>query len=180
MARITLTDARRIMLRGRPWTFRLECTLNGSSKFWLATGRGRHEVVEVHFGAIGNKGTVRVKDWDYVEKTAPEKEAKGYVYVDTPFVRVRTVGVPPVAVVTTPSPVPPATPAVVIQPPVVMPIATPLVLPPGPWGKIVQVKQQASGQWVGLSPTGGVVMFLTRDGARTLMQDYLHIGIGGL
>ncbi len=89
MARLTLSDARSTMGRGRPWTFRLECTVGGRNAFWLATGRSRHEPVEIHYGAIGNKPQILVKDWAYVERKAPEKEAKGYVYVDTPFVKVQ-------------------------------------------------------------------------------------------
>jgi len=83
MARLTLSDARSTMGRGRPWTFRLECTTGGSNKFWLATGRGRNEPVEIHYGAIGSKGTILVKDWAYVEAKTPQKVAKGYDYADT-------------------------------------------------------------------------------------------------
>jgi len=94
MATLTLADARRTMGRGRPWTFRLEfygTTANGnpSQKFWLCTGRARNEPVEIHWGSIGAKAQIIVKDWDYVEKAAPEKIAKGYDYADTPFVRVQ-------------------------------------------------------------------------------------------
>jgi len=91
MARLTLADARRTMQRGRPWTFRLEMhdAAANSHKFWLCTGRGRNEPVEVHYGRVGGKATILVKDWDYVEAKAPEKEAKGYRYAATPFVRVR-------------------------------------------------------------------------------------------
>ncbi len=95
MAKLTLSDARRHMQNGRPWCFRLEfqqanpnVASGWSSKFWLATGRSRHEPVEIHYGAIGNQGQVIVKDWSYVEAKAPEKEAKGYVYTDTPYIRV--------------------------------------------------------------------------------------------
>jgi predicted DNA-binding WGR domain protein len=78
-----------MMQRGRPWTLRLELhdPSANSHKFWLATGRGRHEPVEIHYGRVGNKAQVIVKDWTYVEAKAPEKEAKGYSYVTTPFVR---------------------------------------------------------------------------------------------
>lgn len=89
MARLTLSDARSTMGRGRPWTFRLECTVGGRNAFWLATGRARNEPVEIHYGAIGNKPQILVKSWDYVERKTPEKIAKGYDYVDTPFVKVQ-------------------------------------------------------------------------------------------
>ena len=91
MAKLTLSDARRTMGRGRPWTFRLEFhdPAANSHKFWLCTGRGRHEPVEVHYGRVGGKPQVLVKDWLYVEAKAPEKEVKGYCYADTGFVRVR-------------------------------------------------------------------------------------------
>lgn len=91
---LTLSDARRLMHQGKPWCFRLEYTGltangNASDKFWLATGRGRHEPVEVRYGKVGTEGRVIVKDWMYVEGKAPEKVAKGYDYVSTPFVGVR-------------------------------------------------------------------------------------------
>jgi hypothetical protein len=89
MATLTLSDARSLMLKGKPWTFRMEHTSNGHNKFWLATGRKQGEPVEIHYGVIGSGGTILVKDWAYVERTAPEKEAKGYDYADTPFVRVQ-------------------------------------------------------------------------------------------
>jgi len=92
MAKLTLADARNTMSRGRPWTFRLEYSGltdagNPSHKFWLAAGRGRNEPVEIHHGKVGGKPQILVKDWAFVEAKTPEKEAKGYRYVDTPFVR---------------------------------------------------------------------------------------------
>lgn len=188
MACLTLTDARNLMLKGRPWTFRMECTLNGRSAAWLATGRGQNEPVEVHFGAIGAKPTILVKDWAYVEKTAPEKEAKGYVYVDTPFVRVQpsTIrGLTPAA----PSPVVPMTPAALspvvpmtTSPSPVVPMTTstqvvPMVAPmvvsklPGPWGLIAGLKPNG-GQWIGVDTNGGTVMSMSKAAARRLVQDH--------
>ena len=130
MARLTLTDARSVMLKGRPWTFRLECTTGGHNKFWLATGRGQNEPVEVHYGAIGAKAAILVKDWAYIEKTAPEKEAKGYTYVDTPFVRVQPSTIAGVQA----SPVIPMTPTsrtipMISASPVVPMVAKPSVVP---------------------------------------------------
>lgn len=91
MARLELSDARKLMQKGRPWTFRLECRdlTTNTNKFWLATGRGRNEPVEVRYGRNGSKGAVIIKDWAYVEAKAPAKIADGYDYVRTPFVRVR-------------------------------------------------------------------------------------------
>jgi len=91
MSILTVTDARNLMQRDRPWTFRLELhdPATNSHKFWLCTGRGRHEPVEVHYGRVGSKAQIIVKDWNYVEQKFPEKEAKGYLYADTPFVRVQ-------------------------------------------------------------------------------------------
>lgn len=90
MRRLTLTDARTKMQQTKPWTFRMECRTGGSNKFWMATGRGYNEPVEVIWGKIGHSPNgIRVKDWSYVENTAPLKENKGYIYVATPHVRVR-------------------------------------------------------------------------------------------
>ena len=110
MARLTLNEARRTMSRGRPWTFRLECTTGGRNAFWLCTGRGRNEPVEVHYGGIGNKPQVIVKDWGYVEAKTPEKVAKGYDYVDTKFVRMNPANFGGSPTTPKPAPVTPAAP----------------------------------------------------------------------
>ena len=91
MAKLTIADARTLMSRGRPWTFRMEVhdPNTNSHKFWLCTGRARKEPVEVHYGRVGNPSQIIVKDWNYVEQKTPEKIAKGYEYVDTPHVRVQ-------------------------------------------------------------------------------------------
>lgn len=96
MAYLTLYDAHRLAAKDRPWTFRMEYVgYNGanasgtSSKFWLATGRGLAEPVEIHYGALGSKGTILVKDFAYLAKKVKDKIRKGYLYADTPFVRVR-------------------------------------------------------------------------------------------
>lgn len=191
MARLTLTDARNLMLKGRPWTFRLEFQgpnpsnkTGWSTKFWLATGRGSHEPVEIHYGTIGGANpTIMVKDWSYVEAKAPEKEAKGYSYADTPFVRVQPstiAGASPAPVVAPPaSSVPqwPTTKPLPVQAP-----ALPLTgnTPPGPWGRIVSVQKQSDGTWAGLSSTGSKVLAMTKDGARNLVRDYPHITVSGL
>ena len=130
MARLTLTDARNVMLKGRPWTFRMECTTGGHNKFWLATGRGQNEPVEIHYGAIGAKAAILVKDWAYVEKNTPEKEAKGYIYVDTPFVRVQpsTIQASPVIPMTPSSRTIPMTPTSPVVPMVAKPPVVPVVV----------------------------------------------------
>jgi len=172
MANLTLTDARNLMLKGRPWTLRLEfqgmnpSNQSGvSSRFWLATGRAQHEPVEVHYGTVGGKPTILVKDWSYVEKRAPEKEAKGYTYADTPFVRVQ----PSTIVGAAPQPVSPKR------------APTPVVSSlPGPWARIVAVQKQADGTWWGLDNNGRRVLQMTKDGARNLVAGHQHITVVGL
>jgi hypothetical protein len=187
--RLTLTDARNLMLQGKPWTFRMEFTgpnpnnAGGfSSKFWLATGRARHEPVEIHYGSIGG-GTpmVLAKDWTYVETTAPEKEAKGYTYAATPFVRVRASTLNLAAAVANAAPPAPA-PAPVVAPPPPPPVvrAAPVSNLPGPWGRISAVQKLADGTWWGLDPSGGKVLQMTKDGARNLVRDHQHITVAGL
>jgi len=197
MARLNLTDARNLMLKSRPWTFRMEfqgpnpqVKSGWSNKFWLATGRAQNEPVEIHFGDIWapmNQRHILVKDWAYVERTAPEKVAKGYTYADTPFVRVQPSTIAGAAN-TQPPPPKPVAPAqvqapVAVQAPAVpkppsIPVGT--ILPPGPWGKIVAVLSIPGGNWVGLDAQGRKVMGLTKDGARRLVQDYPHIQVTGL
>ena len=186
MARLTLTDARSKMINGRPWTFRLEfqgpnsAVASGwSTKFWLATGRGRHEPVEIHYGVIGSTGSILVKDWDYVEKVAPEKEAKGYVYADTPFIRVRQATLDAATQVTIPTAAPVATiPTPVVTAPVVTaPILSSLT---GPWSRIVSVQKQPDGSWWGFDAQGSKVLGMPKDAARNLVKNHAHITVAGL
>jgi hypothetical protein len=196
MALLTLTDARNLMLKGKPWTFRMEfhgTTPNGnpSHKFWVATGRARHEPVEIHFGAVGAASNILIKDWDYVERAAPEKEAKGYTYITTPFVRVQQATIntwlasqgKPVSVPPTPvqpvAPQPPVQPAAPKPPTPVQP-AAPVSGLPGPWGRILSVQKQADGSWWGLDAAGAKVIPMTRNGAMNLVQSQPHISVLGL
>lgn len=181
---LTLQDARNLMLQGKAWTLRMEHTTQGHHKFWLATGRAIHEPVEVHFGAIGAKPTILVKDWNYVQRAAPEKQAKGYGYSPTPFVRVQPstialAATPPSA----PQPAIQSAPPVAAAPVVIPPAPIPVVVgpvPPGPWGRIMQVQKLADGTWAGLTSAGDKVMGLTKNGARNLVRDYPHIQVAGL
>lgn len=186
MAILTVHEARTLMLKGRPWTFRMEHT-NGHNKFWLATGRGLNEPVEIHYGAIGAKPTILVKDWPYVVRAVPDKLGKGYNYTDTPFVRVQPSTIALSAAPSVPQfpttkfiPVKPAVvPAAVAAPPVPTTVVVGQI-PPAPWGRIMQVQKQPDGTWAGLSSTGTKVMGLTKDGARNLVRDYSHIQVVGL
>lgn len=191
MDKLTLADARDRMQRGKPWTFRMEFQgpnpnnrSGWSTKFWLATGRGRNEPVEIHYGTI-NSGTpmVLVKDWDYVEAKAPEKEAKGYTYVATPFIRVRQSTINTFAAAQNrpqPSQAPTSTPAA--PQPTPAPVSSAPAVPslPGPWGRISTIHKLDDGTWWGLDTSGRKVVQLTKDGARNLVRDHQHISIAGL
>lgn len=181
MACLTIQDARRHMQNHRPWTFALNCTSNGSNKFWLATGRGRNEPVEIHFGAIGSTGHVLVKDWTYLERKVPEKIAKGYVYVDTPFIRVQDAvitafiqgGLP--AAQAAAQPAPPPNPVPATTKPVPMPGQ-----PAGPYSQILTILPHGNGIWYGLDAKGNKICSLTRQGAQDLVAAHPHITIQGL
>ena len=186
--KITLAEARTLMLQGKPWTLRMEFTgrnqNNGggfSSKFWLATGRARNEPVEIHYGVIGG-GTpiILAKNWDYVESTAPEKEGKGYVYVHTPFVRVRASTLNIIAATPAPPVVQAPAPPVVQAPAPPVAQVAPVSNLPGPWGRITTVQRQADGTWWGLNPQGGKVIWMTLNGARNLVRDHSNITVAGL
>jgi|APSaa5957512622_1039677.scaffolds.fasta_scaffold05605_10 predicted DNA-binding WGR domain protein len=199
MARLTLGEARNNVSRKRPWTFRMEFhdpTAN-SHKFWLATGRGRHEPVEVHYGRIGSKAQIIVKDWAYVEKKATEKFAKGYRYADTPFVRIQQstidahTGTKPVPTInsvraannqpplpTAPKPLPPQVRAAVAS--AVNTVLAPTVTSSGPYAKVASVKRIDKGTWHALDASGSKVLDLTPTGARDLVAEYDHIAVAGL
>lgn len=94
MAKITLQDAEMIAQRGRPWTIRLErvgtnpSNASGrSAKYWFATGRGIKEAVEIGYGALGAIPQYRLIDWPKLQGKVAEKLTKGYIYVNTPYIR---------------------------------------------------------------------------------------------
>jgi len=89
MANLTLSEAHTLMLRGRPWTFRLERydPVVNARKFWMATGRAYNEPVEVLYGHVGENPTILIKEWDSMKVLFHRKGH--YDYAATPFVRVR-------------------------------------------------------------------------------------------
>lgn len=94
MAKLTIADAEKIAAKGRPWTFRLEyrgsnpANQSGvSNKYWYATGRGLTEAVETGWGAIGSVPQHKLTDWPTLRDKVAEKLTEGYMYADTPFVR---------------------------------------------------------------------------------------------
>lgn len=120
MACLTITDARDIASRGRPWSIRLEYTGSNydnksgwSSKFWFATGRGLHEPVEIGWGKNGNKPQTQVTDFPTVEDRVSKKLAKGYDYTDAPYRRMSQAGLAKIGawVTTTPTAAPAPKPA---------------------------------------------------------------------
>lgn len=205
MALITFKQAEALATRGRPWTFKMQFqgldpnNLSGwSDKFWLATGRAKDEPVEIHFGATGSAGQIQVKDWAYVAAKVPEKEAKGYRFVDTPFVRVRQATIDahnaskgrqaPVAITGTgpfwaPAPTP-AAPAPVPAQPFAPPPPVGYYPDPAakdPYDRIATVgPDPAAGNWKALDVNGKLVMRLTASGARTLLQENPAIKVAGI
>ena len=182
---LTLSDARRIMQRGRPWTFCLEYHDPGanSHKFWLATGRARHEPVEVHYERVGGKHKILIKDWMYIETKAPEKVAKGYDYVPHQFVKVQASTIAAFnaknakrAPKSTPKPKPASQPSAATpkpQPSVPGTLA-------GPYAKVVGVSPRKAGIWHALDALGNKVLVLTKQGARDLVARNPNIQVVGL
>ena len=180
MATITFSDARHKALNGRPWTFKLQfsgfSSQGGkSNKFWRATGRGMREPVEVTYGAVGSEGTTIVKDWAYVARKAPEKEAKGYVVVFTPYVRIRQQTIDAFNAQKgqrTPQPLP-----------ATHPVPVPVRARPtqDPYERIVEVEPDTkTGNWNGYDANGKLVMRITKQGARQLLQLNPAIVVRGL
>lgn len=94
MAKLTIIDAEGIANRNRPWTIRLEYhgsnpnNASGvSDKYWYATGRGITEAVECGWGAVGAVPALQLIDWPELHKRVAEKQAKGYDWAETPFIR---------------------------------------------------------------------------------------------
>lgn len=94
MGKLTLNDAETIAGRGRPWTLRMEFTGTNSAnaggvsnKYWFATGRGLSEQVEIGWGALGSTPQYQLIDWTELRNRVADKLSKGYVYQDTPYIR---------------------------------------------------------------------------------------------
>lgn len=89
MARLTLGMVRDLASRERPWTIRLECVdpSTNTSKFWYATGRALHEMVECGWGRIGSKPQLKLVPFDKFDNKVDEKLNKGYDYADTSYIR---------------------------------------------------------------------------------------------
>lgn len=185
MATLQFADAERLSRNGRPWTFRLELhdpSIN-AHRFWLATGRSRNEPVEIHYGRVGNAPQILVKDWSYVTAKAPEKEGKGYDYVDTPFVRVRkaTIDAHLAKLKASGQPVPqptlPPKAAPVAPKPTPAPVAAPTPPPAAPatggnpYNRVATVKPAGGGQWVAMDASGRQLFAMPQAGAMKLVQD---------
>ncbi len=183
MATLHFADAERLSRQGKPWTFRLECTVNGRNAFWLATGRARNEPVEIHYGGIGNKPQIIVKDWDYVAAKTPEKTGKGYDYTNTPFVRVRQATIDDLArkrkAAGLPVPKPTPKPATPTPKPATPPPAAP-TKGGDPYSRVVQVCPTANGQWVAVDASGRQLFAMPKRGAMKLVQSTPAVTVGGL
>ncbi len=178
MACLYFADAQRLSLAGKPWCFRYvyHDAASNSHKFWLATGRGRNEVCEIHFGRIGAKAQILIKDWDYVATKAPEKEAKGYDAENTPYIRVRqsTIDASFGPTYTT-SPLPPATPVTPATPPAAAQVGS----TNDPYNRVVQVCPTTNGQWIAVDASGVQLFAMPKAGAMKLVQDGTAT-VGGL
>lgn len=195
MARLTLNDCEQIAGRTRPWTFRLEfhgTTPNGnpSAKFWYATGRGLAESVECAWGAIGGlPQQYQLIDWNELRNRVSEKLGKGYVYADTPFIRMSaanmaklTAGpaVPqPVVAPVAPVVAPPQVQTKPVAPVVMAPVkpAHPALVALGePWSLIRALRLNFDGKTLkgydALDEDGDVLLMLTKNQGLKAAQDY--------
>jgi len=89
-----LHEAEAIAEKKHPWSIRLEFTgvnvnnKNGvSDKYWYASGRGLSEAIEIGWGAVGRKPQTQLTTWAELRNRLPDKLAKGYIYVNYPYVR---------------------------------------------------------------------------------------------
>jgi hypothetical protein len=129
MARLTIIDAEGLAMRNRPWTIRLEYhgtnTANASGtshKYWYATGRGMNEMVECGWGAIGATPANQLIDWTDLKAKVVEKQTKGYVWADTPYIRMSAKSLASLTGVV----MAPPTPSTPTPPPAVVATVTPV------------------------------------------------------
>ena len=192
--KMTLQDAYGIASRNRPWSFRLEfvghngSNLSGtSSKFWQATGRGLNEPAEAGWGAIGNTPQTMLTDWQGVSDKVAEKLAKGYTYVDHPYIKMTPENLAKVLAGNVKSPVSVTfvAPAAPVPPPVITPMITKtsgtanklsLVLLGEPWSLIVKLRVQRNGLsvtgYLALDDTGDTLLTFDEQGGLDFAREH--------
>jgi len=186
MATLTIHTVSAIAAKGRPWTFRLECSdpSNNTSKFWYATGRGLNEAIECAWGRIGNTPQYKLIDWTELRAKVAEKLGKGYTYANTPYERMspgnlaKLTGTQPSLAPTSPPAVTAPIPVAVAPPPVIQaPVAsTPPVhvnpsLPP-PFGLIKWLKPAKGGAWDALDSNKDKLFGLPLTGGVQMLKDF--------
>jgi len=132
--------------RGIPWRVRLEMVdaRTNTDKFWECYALGSGQVT-LHFGRNGTEGQYQSTDRTYMYHMAEKKIAKGYRYV---------LGQPQVAAPVEPEPL------------------------EGPYALIRKVRPVRKGvggvieSWEALDAKGRLLLVLTPDGARHLLQFY--------
>ena len=186
MAKFTVADAERIAAKPKPWTIRLECHTGGCNKYWYATGRALHEAVECGWGAIGAIPQLKLITWTELRAKVIEKLGKGYLYADTPFVRMSPgslaqLGSQTPAVVVAPPVITVGTtvaPGVTVKSITVTPAPPQQVLPQqvpaslvalgAPYDMIVKLKMVRTGVkvtgYAAVDVNGGTVMEFSKDG----------------
>ena len=196
MARLTIIDAEGIAARSRPWTIRLEYhgvnhnNASGTSdKFWYATGRALHEQVEIGWGAIGAKPQLLLVSWQDLRTRVAEKQAKGYQWEDTGYVRMSPASmakiINPSAAMVAPKKTPvaapaPVTPVVAPTPVSMMPIppaANPALVKLGaPFSLISALKIIRDGVkllgYKALDAAGDELLEMTKTDGLKFAQDY--------
>lgn len=88
MPKVTLAHAESIAQKGRPWTIRLEVIRSfAANEYWYATGRSVTEAVEVGKGSLGQPPQYELIDWPTMRTQVASLLTDGFVWADTPFIR---------------------------------------------------------------------------------------------
>lgn len=187
MALITLSEAKNIAARRRPWSLRMEFVGSNpsnqsgqSAKYWFATGRGTNEAVETGHGALMAKATCHLVDFGTFEAKVAEKLQKGYDFVDANYRRMSPANLAKLGGATasaqpTPPPSNPATTLPLAQSntpsPVVQPPLASLATLPAPFSLIASLTPTKSG-YEAHDAQGDHLLTLTSDGGMKLIQDH--------
>ena len=201
MARLTYQDAERIAQKGRPWTFRLEYTghnaanLGGfSDKYWYATGRGEHEMVEVGWGKIGSRPQTMLLPYHKLANKVAEKLGKDYDYTNTAYVRMSPANIAKLGGAVNASPAPPVKQVSSVAPNPRRKVAPPKVATTmsghvqskakakklaglgTPWSLITKLRAVRQGtallKWEAMDASGAFLLDFDATGGRDFAADY--------
>ncbi len=119
--KIDIQRAEQLATQGKPWTFRLVRITPQDQQYVYATGRGLTEALEVGRGRVNTLPTLNLSNWADIRVEVASLVGTGFVYADTPYIRMSAANLAQV----TGAPTPPVKKAVAVTSATVLPPTPP-------------------------------------------------------